>query len=152
GGHSLLATRLVSRLRDALHIELPLRAIFEKPTIAQLADDLRRRKHHLHSRGFSHVPDEEGFPLSYAQQRLWFLGQLEPARCAYNGVIAVRLGGGLEVSALERSLSEIVRRHETLRTSFAMIGGRALQVIAPAQPLRVERADLAGLGAGERER
>src|SRR5689334_9910481 len=73
-------------------------------------------------------------PLSYAQQRLWFLGQLEPESCAYNSVIAVRLGGELNGSALERSLSEIVRRHETLRTSFAMIGGRALQVIAPAQP------------------
>jgi non-ribosomal peptide synthetase component F/aryl carrier-like protein len=90
-------------------------------------------------------------PLSFAQQRLWFLDQLEPGHLAYNVPIGLRLTGSLNVTALEQSLNEIVRRHEALRTTFATVEGRPIQVIAPAQPLTFSRVDLRNLPETERE-
>lgn len=90
-------------------------------------------------------------PLSFAQERLWFLNQLDPHSSAYNIFGAVRLTSALNVAALERSLSEVVRRHETLRTAFAEVGDRAVQVITPAESLRLPLIDLSEVPAAERE-
>jgi hypothetical protein len=154
GGHSLLATRVVSRLRDLFQTEMPLRSLFEKPTISALAEEVE------HSCGLgevSHAPPLQPFsrsgelPLSFAQQRLWFLDHWQPGSALYNIAAAVRLTGPLNVVALEQSLREIVRRHEVLRTTFAMVEGRPAPVFAEEPNLRLLLVDLSELAAGERE-
>src|SRR5216110_184315 len=95
--------------------------------------------------------DNYVFPLSFAQQRLWFLDQLEPGNPFYNIAAAVRLVGALDVAALRRCFNEIVRRHEALRTRFESIDGTPVQVIADALVLALELTDLGELPAGERE-
>ncbi len=92
-----------------------------------------------------------GSPLSFSQQRLWFLQELEPASPAYNLPRALHLRGALDVGALEQSFGEIVRRHEVLRTSFTTINGEAVQVVNPAQPIRIARTDLSELPVAERD-
>ncbi|HEV2146952.1 MAG TPA: amino acid adenylation domain-containing protein, partial [Longimicrobiaceae bacterium] len=122
GGHSLLGTQVISRVRDALGVELPLRALFEEPTIAGLAGRIAS----LPGGGAGVAPPIEragregrtALPASYAQQRLWVVDRLEPGSAAYNMPFALRLTGALDVEALERTLAEVVRRHETLRTRF----------------------------------
>jgi amino acid adenylation domain-containing protein len=152
GGHSLLATRLVTRIRAVFTVELPLRTLFEAPTIAALA----ARITHIQRDGASPLPlapvERSGpLPLSYAQQRLWFLDQLQPASPAYNIPIALWLIGSLNIAALQRSLNQIVRRHEALRTTFAMVNGQPVQVIAPAAPVPLPVLDLQGLTVDERD-
>src|SRR5262249_10017871 len=132
GGHSLLATQLVSKVRNVFGIELPLRALFDNPEVAELGRAVEQALRQ--GQGVSAPPlgraDRRGpLPLSYAQQRLWFLDQLEPGGIAYNVPVAVRLRGALKVKALERALSEIVRRHEALRTRFPAVDGEPAQVI-----------------------
>ncbi len=128
GGHSLLATRVVSRLRQAFSAELPLRTLFERPTLAEFAAELA-------TLGKANLPKIEPvsrdrpLPLSFAQQRLWFLHQLNPGDASYNLVGGVRLTGKLDVKALEQSFGEIARRHEILRTSFAVANEQPVQVI-----------------------
>src|SRR5947209_16007120 len=114
GGHSLLATQVVSRAREAFGVELPLRSVFEKPTVATLATEIESLK--TGGRGFEVPPlrpmHREGeLPLSFAQERLWFLDQFQPDSSAYNMPAAVRLMGRLDVAALVVTLQEIVRRH-----------------------------------------
>src|SRR5262245_7224505 len=91
------------------------------------------------------------FPLSFAQQRLWLLEQWEPGGCVYNIPAAFRLTGALNVAALERSVNEMVRRHETLRTTFNAVDGDPVQVIAPALTLKLPVVDLSNLSNDERE-
>jgi amino acid adenylation domain-containing protein len=154
GGHSLLATQVMSRVREAFRVEVALRALFESPTVAALAVEVER------ARGASEqvvappvVAIGRGgeLPLSFAQQRLWFIDQLQPGGTSYNVPAAVRLTGDLDIAALERALSEIVRRHEVLRTTFAEAGGRPVQVINNAEPLRLSVVDLSEVDGGERE-
>src|SRR5581483_1854832 len=95
------------------------------------------------------APESSYYPLSYAQERLWFLDQLEPGNRAYNIAGAVRIEGPLDVAALERVVAEIVRRHEVLRTRFELRGGRPVQVIGEESPIRLEVVALGGLESGE---
>ncbi|HKH49935.1 MAG TPA: amino acid adenylation domain-containing protein, partial [Thermoanaerobaculia bacterium] len=110
GGHSLLATRVMSRLRGALDVELPLRTLFDAPTVAELAQAVRALRSSRPAPPIVPVPrDGRDLPLSFAQQRLWFLDQLEPGSSAYNISGALRLRGPLDAQALEAALSEVVR-------------------------------------------
>jgi amino acid adenylation domain-containing protein len=153
GGHSLLATRVVSRVRAVFAIELPLRALFERPTVAELAgrvEEMRRAELPVLP---PVVPVERAgaLPLSFAQERLWFLDRLEPGSAVYNIPVARRLGGALDEAALERALGEIVRRHEALRTVFTEVDGSPVQVIAPFDGFALPVEDLSGLSEADRE-
>ncbi len=153
GGHSLLATQVVSRVQSALHAELPLRALFESPTVAGLADRVCRLREtgQVLAPPMVRVAREVDLPLSYAQQRLWFLHQLEPEGAAYNMPFGVRLTGKLNREALAKGLNEIVRRHEILHTSFAVKAGRPVQMITAELELKIEEIDLRGADDAECE-
>jgi amino acid adenylation domain-containing protein len=154
GGHSLSATQLVSRMRQAFQIDLPLRRLFESPTIAGLAaliEAARRSGSQGTPPPIDRVSGQEPLPLSFAQQRLWFLNQLMPGNAFYNIPGGLQLKGPLTVAALEQSLSEVVRRHEALRTTFAAVDGQPVQIVAPPQMLTVPIIDLRGLSESERE-
>ncbi|HEX6913487.1 MAG TPA: amino acid adenylation domain-containing protein, partial [Longimicrobium sp.] len=154
GGHSLLATRLVSRVRDALGVELPLRAVFEAPTVAALAarvDELRRAGGAGQAPPLVPVGRDGALPLSFAQQRLWFLDQLAPGNAAYHLPYPLRLRGALDAAALERALGELVRRHETLRTRFPTVDGDPVQVVDAPAPVHIGRFDFSARPPAERE-
>lgn len=153
GGHSLLAAQAMSRVQKAFKSELPLRLLFEFPTVAAFAEQMTAiRKDELASPPpFELVSREEDLPLSFAQQRLWFLDRFEPGGHAYNMPGAVRISGLLDQAALEKSLEEIVRRHETLRTTFPLRGGEPVQVVAVPAPPNLPVTDLRELPLGERE-
>jgi amino acid adenylation domain-containing protein len=153
GGHSLLATRLVSRVRVVFGVELALRALFEGPTVAELAkavEEMRRAELPVLP---PVVPIERtgALPLSFAQERLWFIDRLDPGSAVYNVPVAWRLGGSLDEAALERALGEIVRRHESLRTVFREVDGAPVQVIAPFGGFALPMEDLSGLSEADRE-
>ncbi|HEX8276243.1 MAG TPA: amino acid adenylation domain-containing protein [Longimicrobiaceae bacterium] len=153
GGHSLLATRVVSRVREALGVELPLRALFEAPTVAELAGRVEalRRAGRPQLPPVAPVGRADALPLSFAQERLWFLDRLQPAGAAYNIPVALRLSGPLDEPALARALGEIVRRHEALRTVFADREGAPVQRVAPFAGLALPVEDLSAAGDAERD-
>jgi amino acid adenylation domain-containing protein len=154
GGHSLLATQVVVRLRDAFQVELPLRDLFEAPTVAQLATRLQALLHArrgLQMPPIVHVSREGELPLSFGQQRLWFIHQLDPGSPAYNIPDAFFARGRLDIAALERALSEIVRRHEVLRAVFLEDRGRPVQVLSPRLSWCLPIIDLQGLERDRRE-
>jgi amino acid adenylation domain-containing protein len=154
GGHSLLATQVVSRVREAFGVEVGLREMFERPRVEGLAravEEARREGAGLAAPGMARVSRGGELPLSFAQQRLWFLSELEPGSAFYNVPTAVRLSGSLDVAALGRAIQKVVTRHEVLRTRFEVVDGRPIQVIEDvgSVPLKVE--DLSGLEEEERE-
>ncbi|MFL6336447.1 MAG: amino acid adenylation domain-containing protein, partial [Pyrinomonadaceae bacterium] len=154
GGHSLLATQLISQVRAAFGVELPLRAVFESPTLAALAvkvESLRREASGLARSPITPVGRDRELPLSFAQQRLWFLYNLEPEGCAYLIPVAYRLRGPLDVTALGLSINEVVRRHEVLRASFPTADGRPAQVIAQELTLSMPVTELGHLSGSEQE-
>jgi hypothetical protein len=148
GGHSLLATRLVSRVRTTLGVEVAIRTLFEAPTVAELAKRLRGSP--ALRPALVGQPRPEQLPLSYAQEGLWFTEQFQLGNCAYNISTVVRLAGTLNADALEKSLGEIVRRHEVLRTTFAWVDDNPVQVIAAPAAFRLPLVDLSVLPLGQR--
>jgi amino acid adenylation domain-containing protein len=154
GGHSLLATRVISRVRETFQVELPLRALFEAPTVEELAARIASEGGAPSLPPIVPLPRAGDPPLSFAQQRLWFLDRLAPDNPFYNLYGAVRLTGALDVPALERAFQEIVGRHETLRTTFRLVAGRPVQSIAAELPFSVPVIDLSGVtgGGGELQR
>ncbi|HEY0553813.1 MAG TPA: amino acid adenylation domain-containing protein, partial [Thermoanaerobaculia bacterium] len=154
GGHSLLATQVVSRVRSALGVELSLHRMFEAPTVAGLAravEAARQEREGWSLPPIVRVPRGASFPLSFSQERMWFLNRLDPGTSAYNLSRAVRLHGTLDIDLLGRCFTELVRRHETLRTVFAEIDGRPVQVIRPPAPIDLELVDLRHLPPEARE-
>jgi acyl carrier protein len=154
GGHSLLATQVVSRIRDAFKVEVPLRILFEKPTIAELAGSIEEAlgtPGGLRAPEIRRVPRDVDLPLSFAQQRLWFLDRLSPGNPFYNLMTAMRLFGKLNVEALELSLSEIMKRHEILRSRFESVRGKPYQRILPPEQVKFPVIDLSSLEEGEKE-
>ncbi len=154
GGHSLLATQLASRVRDAFEVELPLRQIFETPVLADLAlkiEELKLKSDGLQAPPIKPVPREGDLPLSFSQQRLWFLDQLAPGSTNYNIPAAFRLKGALNLEALQKALKEIIRRHEILRTTFEDRRGEPVQVIHSEIPFELPIIDLSNLSDTEKE-
>jgi amino acid adenylation domain-containing protein len=154
GGHSLLATQVISRVNHAFRTELPLRALFESPTVRGLAQRIeasRREEKDPLVLPIVPVSRQTNLPLSFAQERLWFLDQLEPGSTVYNMSGALRLTGRLDIDALERSLNEVVRRHEALRTSFTTIEGAPRQVISAELLLVLPVIDLSDSPESARE-
>ncbi len=154
GGHSLLATQLISRLKQAFSLEIPLRTLFESPTVAQLEQTLTQSittQSSLNICAIQPRTSEEQLPLSWAQERLWFLNQLEESSATYNIPGAVRISGNLDINALQKSLSEIVRRHEVLRTSFQSLNGTPIQVIHSEATMKINLVDLQKHSEQERE-
>jgi amino acid adenylation domain-containing protein/non-ribosomal peptide synthase protein (TIGR01720 family) len=154
GGHSLLAIRIIARVREIFQVNLPLRCLFEAPTVAGLAQQIQRMQREMpefHAPPLRPVPRDGAVPVSFAQQRLWFLDQFEPSNAAYNLLSAMRLCGALDIAALERSLNMIVERHEVLRTTFTTEAGRPVQLIAPALAVGLPLLDLQALPSGKPE-
>jgi amino acid adenylation domain-containing protein len=158
GGHSLLATQVVSRVREAFGVELPLRDLFASPRLGDLAariEEERRRGAGLAAPPVTPVPPDafpEGLPLSFAQEWMWVAGQLAPEAAAYNAAAAVRLLGPLDPGALAAALREVARRHEILRTRFVADGIGPLQIPDTALVLPVLVADVGALPADRQER
>jgi amino acid adenylation domain-containing protein len=154
GGHSLLATQLVSRVREAFGVEAELRKLFEQPTVAALAahlEELRSEGNLYSAPPIKLVSREENLPLSFAQQRLWFIDQLGTSSAAYNVPAAVRLTGHLDVLSLTHTFTTVTGRHESLRTTFSMVDGHPVQVIRPPQNVLLPLIDLSGLSNEHRE-
>jgi len=152
GGHSLLATQALSRIRARFGVDLPLREVFNAPTVAEMGAIIAQlRSQDAGETPIARVPRDRPLPLSYAQQRLWFLDAFEQNSPFYNMPLAVNLTGPLEVSVLARSLRELTRRHESLRTTFANRDGAAFQIIAEEADDVFPVIDLSGLAASDRE-
>ncbi|HEY0552674.1 MAG TPA: amino acid adenylation domain-containing protein, partial [Thermoanaerobaculia bacterium] len=155
GGHSLLATQVISRIRQAFQVEVALRTMFERPTVGGLAEVIeqaRARGERQAEVRIEAVGREQRLRLSNAQERLWFLDELRPGSSAYNISTAIQLSGRLEVAGLEQSLTEIMRRHEVLRTHFEIYEGQPVQVIEAVKDLRLAIVDLEGISETARKR
>ena len=154
GGHSLLATQVVARIRDAFGAELPIRAIFEAPTLEGLARAVERA---LRGEAAIALPpiaatDRQGeLPLSFGQQRLWFLEQLEPGTPVYNVPVSVCLRGPLDIDVLARAINEVVRRHEILRTVFGPGQGDGAQYILSSLHIDLPVEDLSAVTADRKD-
>jgi amino acid adenylation domain-containing protein len=153
GGHSLVATRVVARIRDLFEVGLPLRALFEAPTVRALSERLeqmQRESNGVVLPPLASLAHDGLLPLSYPQERLWFLEQLGVGS-TYSMPAALRFQGELDIRALERSFGEVIRRHESLRTRFERAGGYPFQVIDDVADFQLSVLELCGLAEGERE-
>jgi amino acid adenylation domain-containing protein len=153
GGHSLLATQIISRLRDALKVELSLNSLFAFPTLAELATHIQAGdwENKALAPSIQPVSRNQKLPLSWNQQQLWFIAQLEPDSPVYNEPYTIGFTGAIDVAALEKALNEIVRRHEILRTRFITVDGEPIQKIEPPSGLNLTVVDLRQLPQEERE-
>ncbi|HLO03729.1 MAG TPA: amino acid adenylation domain-containing protein, partial [Symbiobacteriaceae bacterium] len=154
GGHSLLATQILSRLRKILKIDLTVRDVLNAPTVAAFAEQVEKARHTARIADvppLAPVPRNGSLlPLSYAQQRLWFLEQLEPGRPIYHLVDAIQVEGALDHHRLTASLNGVVARHEALRTTFGTVDGQPVQRIAPELTVSLPVVDLSGFSPVER--
>ncbi|HBL25588.1 MAG TPA: non-ribosomal peptide synthetase, partial [Acidobacteria bacterium] len=148
GGHSVLATLLISRVREAFGREVPLETVFSAPTVARFAAFLAAAEE-LEAARIPRQPEADSYPLSFAQQRLWLIDQMEAESPFYNMAAAVRLVGSLRVDCLRCAVAEIVRRHESLRTIFTSVNGEPRQVIQPPYAVEFPLIDLAGIAGRE---
>ncbi|MBV9774813.1 MAG: amino acid adenylation domain-containing protein, partial [Gemmatimonadetes bacterium] len=164
GGHSLLGVQLLARVRETFQVELPLPAVFQAPTIAELALLIGEAAHQEPGAvGAVEAPSNWRAPmiarragggdppLSFAQERLWFVDRLQPGSTVYNLFAGLRLPGEMDEGALERAVGEIVRRHESLRTVFREVDGGPVQVIAPFRGFTLPVEDLSRLDGAARE-
>ncbi|WDQ32174.1 amino acid adenylation domain-containing protein [Paenibacillus marchantiae] len=146
GGHSLIATQVVARIRDILKVNIPLRTIFNSPTIKKISEviDSYLTNNNLNDNEFniSAVSREESIPLSFAQQRLWFIEQLEPNSPLYNMIDAIQLEGKLNIDALERAINLLLERHEILRTTFDVKNGIPEQLISQKVQIKLQSTNL----------
>ena len=154
GGHSLLAMQLITRIRQVFQVDLSIRNLFDFPSVEGLSEKVEQSKGS--SRILLNAPIEladrsERLPLSFAQQRLWFLAQLEPESPAYNLPMAIRLNGPLNLYAMQRTLDAILQRHEVLTTSFDEVDGQPVQVVNRHESLNMPLVDLMSLPSDERE-
>jgi len=157
GGHSLLATQIVARLRSHFKLELPLRTLFEQPTVALLADAIAARQADAAAPQATALaaptarPRPALLPLSFSQQRLWFIEQLTPGTTLFNIPFALHLKGDLNVEALHASLNDLLARHEILRTGIDSRDGVPSQCISPSLTIALPFDDLSGLSTTARE-
>ncbi|HEF4762590.1 TPA: non-ribosomal peptide synthetase [Pseudomonas putida] len=154
GGHSLLATQIISRTRQACDVELPLRALFENSELGAFAEQIRLIQASGHTNKqppIEKVDRSQPVPLSYSQQRMWFLWQMEPDSPAYNVGGMARLRGVLDVGRFEAALQALILRHETLRTTFPSIDGVARQQVQAETGVRMDWKDFSTLDADARE-
>ena len=154
GGHSLLVTQVLARIRDYLKIELPVRSLFESPTLEEFSQLIQ--EHISHGKQselttITSVSRNGELPLSFSQQRMWFFEQLSRGTSAFNIALGVRLKGSLNVATLEHTFSEIIRRHEGLRTVFPESKGQPTQIIQPPTRFKLPLVDLSMLSRTERE-
>jgi amino acid adenylation domain-containing protein len=149
GGHSILATQVIAWACDVFRIKMPLRLLFDSPTVEGLSTSVERA---LRSGAGSVVPSisptnrGERLPLSFAQQRLWFLQQLDPEMWGYNIPLGFRITGRFVITAIEAATGEMVRRHQALRTTFAEDGAGPFQIVEEDRILDWELVDLKGIG------
>ncbi|HEX3681791.1 MAG TPA: amino acid adenylation domain-containing protein, partial [Bryobacteraceae bacterium] len=153
GGHSLLATQAISRVRQVFQAEIPLRALFEFPVLSAFAKRVEEARRFTEDVApvLARADRSAELPLSFAQQRMWFVDQLEPGTAAYNIPFGLRLKGELDVAAFQHGLEEIVRRHEVLRTAFPSRNGKPVQEIAEELKLHIGTLDLSALEMEARE-
>ena len=155
GGHSLLATQVIVRVQSLLDVELPLASLFQHQTLAEWAEAVELAREQVcsisHGGPISPTDRNETLELSFAQQRLWFVDQLDPGNSAYNIPVAVRLRGRLDRTALQRTLDEVIRRHEILRTRYETVDGRGVQQIDPDCRILVGVEDLCAIPEEVRE-
>jgi amino acid adenylation domain-containing protein len=155
GGHSLLAHQIISRARALFQVDVPLRALFEAPTVEQLSaviDRLARERAGAFTQVIPPASRERDLPVSFGQQRLWIMHQLRAESVSYNIYPSFEVTGPLNAAALAQSLNEMVRRHESLRTTFHMKDGQLVQAIAPALTLAIPETDLSGVSGDARAR
>ncbi|MDT7807858.1 MAG: hypothetical protein QOJ70_1671, partial [Acidobacteriota bacterium] len=154
GGHSLIATLVISRIREIFKVELSLRVVFQWPTLRELAEQVEAAMHageSVQALPMERVSREGGVALSFAQQRLWFLNQMEPDNPFYNVPLMVHMSGALDTEVLQPVLNEIIRRHETLRTTFINVNGEPAQIIGPPFQVGLNITELQHLPFAERE-
>nr|QEO74556.1 AMP-dependent synthetase and ligase [uncultured bacterium] len=154
GGHSLLATQVILRVRNMLQVELPVRSMFESPTVEQLSLLIQEQIGEGRQNALAPiapVPRDGELPLSFAQRRMWLIEQMGRGTTTFHIPLRVRLEGALNVAALEQTFGEIVRRHEILRTVFTDVTGEPVQTIRPPARVRIPLTDLSGLRESERE-
>ncbi|WP_085694735.1 MULTISPECIES: non-ribosomal peptide synthetase [unclassified Pseudomonas] len=143
GGHSLLATQVISRMRKHLKIDIPIRSLFETPTIAQLVDDLDAQAGRESPPILAYTLPQTLQPLSFAQERLFFLSHFEPDSAAYNIALALELNGPLDAAVLQRCLDALIQRHASLRTTFILDeNGKAQAQVHPAASAALACLDL----------
>ncbi|MGY2164234.1 non-ribosomal peptide synthetase [Pseudomonas tolaasii] len=152
GGHSLLATQIISRTRQACDVELPLRTLFEASELGAFAEQVCRFQaagQRNQQTAIARVDRSQPVPLSYSQQRMWFLWQMEPDSPAYNVGGMARLRGVLDVGRFEAALQALIMRHETLRTTFPSVDGVAYQQVSAQTGLRMDWQDFTALNETE---
>lgn len=154
GGDSILVTQVISRVRESLGVELSFLDFFETPTLAEIAGravSLGLAARRLRTPPIQRVSRDRQLPLSFAQERLWYLDQLEPGNPAYNCPAAIRLTGPLNVAVLEKSFEQVLQRHEILRTTIANVDGIPTQIISPLKPFTLPTEELRHLPKQQQE-